>query len=139
MKTRLGTSVAIAGSAIYFLALFGNYTVSILLTGYVLLFETNEWLRKSSIKALAICVLFSIISTIIGLIPNIINLIDNIFNIFGKGFSIAIVSKIISPSDLLLSIVRKLIFLMLGFKALHQGTIRIGLIDRVINKHTNLD
>ena len=52
-KTKLGISVGLFGAIIFAVALFGGYIPSILLVGYVLLMETNEWLRKSAVKALA--------------------------------------------------------------------------------------
>lgn len=54
MKTKLGISVGLLGTMVYFAALFGGYTPVILLAGYVLLFEENEWLKKAAIKAVAL-------------------------------------------------------------------------------------
>ena len=38
-------------AGIYFTGLFGGYLVAVLLTAYVLLVEDDEWLRRSSVKA----------------------------------------------------------------------------------------
>ncbi len=53
-KTKLGISVGLLGAAIYFMGLFSGYMVAVLLAGYVLLFEENEWLKKSAVKAIAV-------------------------------------------------------------------------------------
>ena len=42
-KTKLGISVGLLGAAIYFMGLFGGYLVAVLLAGYILMFEENEW------------------------------------------------------------------------------------------------
>ena len=53
-KTKLGISVGLLGAAIYFTGLFSGYLVAVLLAGYVLMFEENEWLRKNAVKAVAL-------------------------------------------------------------------------------------
>ena len=55
-KTKLGISVGLLGAAIYFTSLFSGYLVPVILTGYVLLFEENDWLRKNAVKAVALSV-----------------------------------------------------------------------------------
>ena len=51
-KAKLGISVGLLGAAIYFTSLFSGYLVPVILTGYVLLFEENDWLRKNAVKAM---------------------------------------------------------------------------------------
>ena len=53
-KTKIGMTVGLLGAAIYFIGLFSGYLTVVLLIGYVLLFEENEWLRKSAVKAVAL-------------------------------------------------------------------------------------
>lgn len=139
MKSNLGISVGLMGAATYFLGLFGGWIPAVMIAGYVLLFESNEWLRLSVIKAVAICVFFSIVSVIIGLIPSAINLVDNIFSIFNGYFSVDILSKFVALADSILLIAKTLLLLMLGFRALHQGTIGFAMIDRLILKHMQKD
>ena len=136
MKTKLGISVALLGSAVYFLALFGGWLPVIIVAGYILLIESNEWLRKSAIKAVGICLFFSVLSAIIGFVPDAIALMNGIFNIFNESFSIAILSRIIALVIMILSIAQKILLLVLGFKALHQGSVGFGVIDRLVAKHT---
>lgn len=47
-KTKLGVSVGIFGAFLYVAALFGGYIAITLLAGYVLLMESNEWLKKTA-------------------------------------------------------------------------------------------
>ncbi len=67
-KTKLGISVGLLGAAIYFTSLFSGYLVPVILTGYVLLFEENDWLRKNAVKAVSLMVFFSFIVVVINLI-----------------------------------------------------------------------
>lgn len=78
-KTKLGVSVAVLGAAMYFTGLFSGYIVAVVLAGYILLMEENEWLKKTAVKAVALMIAFSLLSTLLGLIPGVINFIDSIF------------------------------------------------------------
>ncbi len=134
-KTRLGISVGLLGAALYFAGLFSGYTVTILLAGYVLLFEENAWLKKAAVKSVAILMAFSLLGSLIYLIPNAIGLIDNILGIFGGSFYITFVSNLIEAIDSVLTVAQKIILIILGIKALNQGTLNVPVIDRLISKY----
>lgn len=134
-KTRLGISVGLLGAATYLMGLLSGYIVVIILAGYILLFETNEWLRKSAVKAVALLVFFSLMVTVINLIPNAISFINNLVGVFGKSFSVSVLSRIVNVIVSALDIVEKVVFILLGVKAVNQGTISFPYIDKLINKY----
>ena len=134
-KTRLGISVGLLGAAIYLTALFGGYIPLILLAGYTLLFEENPWLKRSAVKAAVIVFAFALLSALIGFIPNAIELIDDIFGVFKGSFSIPVLPSILSLVSTVLSILQKVILVVLGIKALTQGGMAIGIIDKTVSKH----
>lgn len=134
-KTRMGIAVGLLGAAICFAGLFGGYLVSIILAGYVLLFEKNAWLRRTAVKVVTLMVFFSLLMTIINLIPNLLNLINNIVNIVNGSFSIPLLTKVVAALVSGIDIVEKILLMGLGFKALNQGTIVIPTIDKLISKH----
>lgn len=74
-KTKLGVSVGIFGAFLYVAALFGGYIAITLLAGYVLLMESNEWLKKTAVKAVATLACFSFLSLLIGLIPDAVEVV----------------------------------------------------------------
>ena len=57
-KTRLGISVGLMGFITYFGCCFGGYIAAILLFGYILLVENNQWLRKTAVKAMILTIAF---------------------------------------------------------------------------------
>lgn len=134
-KTRLGISVGLLGAAIYFTSLFSGYFVPVILTGYVLLFEENNWLRKNAVKAVSLMVFFSFIIAIINLIPDAMSFIDDIASIFGGSFIIGFVSNLVNAITSAISIIEKVLFIGLGVKALNQGTIAVSAVDKLINKY----
>ena len=134
-KTKLGISVGMLGALLYFAGLFGGYVITIVVAGYVLLVEDNAWLRKTSVKAVALMIGFSLLFTVINFIPNAIELINNACNIFDGHFSIKVINSICTFLHELVNYTETVLFLVLGFKAFHQGSITIPLIDKAINKY----
>lgn len=134
-KTRFGLSVGLMGAAIYLMGFYGGYLVTVLLAGYVLLFEGNEWLRRSAVKAVVLMVCFSIASTLIYLIPNVINVLDGFVGIFGGSIYINAISSFASAVGSALDIIEKVLFIGLGLKALTQGNIAVPVVDKLINKY----
>ncbi len=134
-KTKLGIPVGMVGAAIFFVALFSGYLATILLTAYVLWFEENAWLRKSALKAITLLISFSLLIALFNLIPNAISVINNVVVIFGGSFSITVLSRIVSAIVTILEFIEKILFIILGIKALNQGTITIPVVDKLIEKY----
>ncbi|MDR1665010.1 MAG: hypothetical protein LBR83_08840 [Clostridiales bacterium] len=139
MKTKLGISVGLLGAAAYFAGLFGGLTAVLLVAGYALLFEENEWLKIAVIKAVALSVFFSVVIAVLNLVPEAVSLLGSFLNIFTLNFHIPLISSIFSFVIMLLSVCRTLLFLLCGYKALDQGTISFGPVDQLIAKHFNKD
>ena len=135
MKSKLGISVGLLGAAVYLAALFGGYVPVIVLSGYILLFEDNEWLRKSAVKAVTLMMSIAFAITLINLIPDLLSWIASLVSIFKGTFNYGVVSSIVLLVTKAFDIVRTCLFLMLGAKALNQGTIAIPFVDKIINKY----
>lgn len=134
-KTKLGITVGLLGAAVFFSGLFSGYIVAILLAGYILLFEENIWLKKAGVKAVALMFLFSIATALVNLLPDLVGLVNRICYIFDGSFQIEILDKIVSLVVSGLALVEKVLFLILGFKALTQSTLPLPIIDSLINKY----
>lgn len=134
-KTRLGISVGLLAAATFFSGLFGGYVATILLAGYTLLFEDNAWLKKAVVKAVAVMISFSVLGFVVGLIPDLIGLINSIFNIFGGHFTLTFVDRLFSSIAGALSLIKDIVFVLLGVKALSQGSIALPVIDKIIGKY----
>lgn len=133
-KTKLGVSVAVVGAALYFFGYFSGYTAMLLLAGYVLLMEENEWLKKTAVKAVATTVVFSLLSVLIGLIPNVFDLIQDICVLFGGEVNFSVIFRIQNLLNSVLRLMETIVFLLLGLKALRQGTIKVPVVDNLVNK-----
>lgn len=135
-KTRFGISVGLMGAAIYFVGLFGGYTAMLLLAGYVLLFEENGWLRRASVKAVAVVMLFSLLATFVGFIPDVISMITNVHRMSEEQFSVPEWSGLSAAILNGIEMIKCLLLIILGFRSLKQRTVVIPLIDRLIDRHT---
>lgn len=135
-KTKLGISVGLLGAVIYFSAIFGGgYLISAVLCGYVLLVEDNPWLRKTSVKVVLLLIIFSLVSFILGLIPDIWETITNLLMAFNKYPSSTFISGINSTINSAIAIVKSVLFVILGLKALNQSAIKLPVIDKLIDKY----
>lgn len=134
-KSKLGISVGLVGAAIYFSGLFNGLLLIAILAGYVLLVEDNEWLRRTSVKAVVLFIIFSLLTAIIGLIPDAIGLISSLLGIFGGSFSIPFISSIVDFISRGIDFVKIVLFIILGLKSLNQGTIVIPVVDNFIKKY----
>ena len=93
-KTKLGISVGLFGALTYLAAYMSGFLVIILIVGYVMLMESNEWLKKTVVKALITLAFFSVLSVAIGFIPQVINFITDFINIFGTSIYLNVVNKL---------------------------------------------
>lgn len=134
-KTKLGISVGLLGATIYFMGLLNGFLIAVFLTGYVLLFEENVWLRKNAIKAMVILTLLPLLAVSVDLISNLIDFINNIAAVFGGKFEIAVLSHVVTVIVSGIDFIKKVLLVILGIKALNQGTIEIPVVDKLINKY----
>lgn len=131
-KTKLGVSAGLVGAAIYFTMLFGGYTAFFFIAAYVFLMEDNEWLKKAAVKALALSICFSLLTTVASLIPDAISVVDRLVSIFNGHFSIPFISGLIYFVTSLLSFIRTILFILLGLQAIKMLDFPIGFIDKIV-------
>ncbi len=135
-KTKLGVSVGLMGFILFLSVGFGGYVPMLIIGGYILFFESNEWLKKAAIKAAVLLVGFSLISGVVGLIPSAVTFVNEIFTAFNSYFSLNIVTGLFGAVSTVVSVAKTVLFMLLAIKALTQGTIRISFVDKLIQKHT---
>lgn len=135
MKTKLGVSVGLLGAAIYLVALFGGYTPAIILAGYVLLLEENEWLKKTAVKALTLMVSISFLLTVIHLIPDLLSWIGSLVHVFDGSFDYGTINSLVNVFTKAIDIIRTVLFLALGVKALKESTVDVPYVDDIVNKY----
>ena len=132
MKTRLGISTRAMAALVCFLGLFGGYISTLLVVGYVMLAESDEFLKKTALKTLADMVAFSLLGVVIGYIPDAVELISRIVGLFGGAFTLTFLNKLVSLISFVLGVLESVILLVMGLKALKGQSLPIGCIDHVL-------
>ncbi len=136
-KTKLGISVGLMGALLYALGLFGGYFLTVAAVVYVLWREESVWLKQTAVKALALTFLFPVISLAIGVIPDLVGLVQSVMNLFNEFFSMEIVLEIEAILRNILNILEYVVFILLGIMALGKKTVRVPLVDALVEKHLN--
>ena len=134
-KTRIGIAVGMMGCIMFLVAQYGGYMLALLLAGYILLCEENEWLRKAAVKAVMLMFAFSVLSTVIYFIPNVLSALVSVINLFGAHWYPEFVHNVASVISGFVNLLETVLFLGLAFKALNQGDIPVPAVDRFIEKH----
>ena len=133
-KTRLGISVGLLGAAVYFMGLLGIVPL-VILAGYVLLLENNEWLKRAAVKAVVIVVAFGLISVLIGTLSDVFDVLNVILGWLHVTFALDYPINIDTLLYSGFSVIEKVLLLVLGFSALSQGTVKAGPFDKIVNKN----
>lgn len=134
-KTKLGVSICILAAALYLTAIISPIAL-IILAGYVLLMEDNEWLRKAAIKAVAIVLAFAVLNSCLGLIDDILGVINSIISGVGILFTVSIPLNVENIIRYVFDFAENALLILLGISALSQGSVKVEIIDKLIAKHT---
>jgi len=133
-KTKLGISVGLLGAAICFMGLI-NIIPMILLAGYVLWAEDNEWLKKLAVKAVTIFVAAAILLAFVGVLDYVISFCNSFVGSFIPNFSISYPLNLDSLLKDVIYVIRDGLLLIFGISALHQGTVAVSSVDKFVDKN----
>lgn len=131
-KTKLGLAPGVLGALAFIACLFGGYTVALLVVGYILVCETDGWVRRTGVKALVLMVLFSLLNFVLGLIPDLFGILNSFLGIFDVYFYPSFISSFFNFLSNIVSLFKSVIFLVFAAMALKQKTIVIGPLDNMI-------
>jgi ribosomal protein L40E len=135
MKSKLGVSVGLIAGIAYFMGLVSGYIPLLLILGYVLIAEDNRWLKVSVVKAVIVCLSFSLLQVIIGLIPDLFSIINVSAGLFDEYVSLTKASSVFTIISLIVGLIENVVLLILGFMAFKQKSFSIGPVDSIIGNH----
>lgn len=134
-KAKLGVSVGLLGAALYLTAMSGSLLGLLVLAGYVLLVEENQWLRLSAVKAVAVYLFFVFVIQAVGYVPDVLGIISDVADLFNGYVSVPVVNNIVTLVKDLLYLLEKIFLMILGVKALNQGTVAVPFVDKLVVKY----
>ncbi len=137
MKTKLGISMAMFAGLTYILGYVSGYSILILIMGYVFICESEHALKKTVLRAMLLLVVFSVVSALVNLLPNLISVMDAFMGIFGHAGDIYIpfISNVVRFIDVVLSVMKKIIFLFMAGASFLDKDVKIPGLDGFIEKH----
>ena len=132
-KSKLGIPVKLFAAAAALIGLYGGYVAAIVLVGYVLLAEENEWLKKFCLKVLTLMLVFSAASTVIYLIPNLLDLLYSFLRIFRVYPDLSIIDNIFNLFGSILSLLKTVAFLALAVLGFLNKNLPIPGLDKLLD------
>jgi len=135
-KTKLGVSIGMLGAILYVLVALFGYIGLLVVGGYILLVEKQEFLKKCVIKAVVLMLGFTLLSTVIGIIPKILYFgmeTDTFFD--GFYLYLSGTYQIVAMILVILNFVRMVLFVWLGVKAWKKQNVTISIVDKFIERY----
>ncbi len=136
-KTRLGISCGLLAATVYFVSLFSGYLGAAVLVGYILLFEGDMWLRHNAIKAFALMICFSLLGAFIGFVPSGLEILERLIRLLDGKFEYYEINSIVYLVSSILSVIEKILFIVLGIKAVNGKSVNIPFVDNLLAKYVN--
>lgn len=133
LKTKLGISIALVGAAMYFLGAI-SFIPAMLLAGYVLIAEQNDWLRRQAAKMIGVVIVFGLLSIAVGWLDDIASVLNIIVNWFDDGVYIRIPANLTSLCQYVISLAKEIFLLVMGFMALGMKGVKLGVVDKQLDK-----
>lgn len=139
-KSKLGISVGLLCAILYLSYLFNSTIISLAIIAYILIVEENIWLKKSAVKSLVVYIGIAVVLPfVISIIPELFELVDDLLNIFDVYLTnydfYDVIMKIFSFLGNVVYFCRTLLFIALGALSLKQATIKLPVVDDLINKY----
>lgn len=135
MKTKLGISVTLFAAGVFLSGLLSNYTTLVIVVGYILLMESDDWLRKCAVKAAVITFGFGFAIEVVSLIPNALSTVSSLFSILDVFIDFSFITKITSFVISALGLLRSIVLVLLAFKSLNNQTMKIDKIDNMVDSN----
>jgi len=133
-KTKFGLSVGLFAAAMCLMGFISTIPF-ILFAGYALIAESNEWLKKTAVKALAVFIGFAVVSAFVGFITDGTNVLNNLVLLFGGSINLSQINRLVSILRTGISVAQTITFMLFGVIALKKGNVTFGIADGFINKH----
>ena len=135
-NSTLSTTERLLAAGVYVAGIL-NFVALIIVAGYILIFEKSAWIKKAAVKAVVIVAMCSLIPVVMGFGDNIFAVLNSIISWFTRNSFTGIfwpigLETIINNA---VGAIEKLLLVILTLFALKDKSIRIGFIDKFVDKH----
>lgn len=133
LKTKLGVSIALVGAAMYFLGAF-SFIPAMLLAGYVLIAEENEWVKRQAARMIGVVLLFGLLSIAVGWIDDFVSVLNIVVRWFNDEVYLTVPASLTLLIQYFISVAKEVVLLLMGFMALGMKNIRFVFVDKLLDK-----
>ena len=133
-KIKLGVSAGLTGAILYFLGAI-SIIRAVILAGYILLKEENDWLKYQAVKMVMIVVIFGAINIGLNCIDDIFAIFNQVIGIFAKNVHIAVPLGLTGILSTVCSLLRNIVLIWSGINALNFKTVYVASIDELVSKN----
>ena len=133
-KSKLGLPAGIMAAIMYLAALFGGYTPALLVGGFILLCEEENFIRRAAVKTLLVLVICSLLNVLIYLIPDIVSIFQSMLSIFNVHFGTDFLDNSSAMLNQSLSLIKTLFLVVMAVLALFGKTIDLKPLNKWADK-----
>jgi len=152
-KSKLGISLNLFAALLYFAGATGSVIVIMIASGYVLIFEESEKLKRTAVKAFILIVFFAILTSLTNWLTSGLGslfytlatisrstnyiVVENIYDSakFTTTDLLQTIGSVMSNIYIITYICVAVIMIIFGFKAYRQIDVKIKWIDKILDKH----
>ena len=134
-RTKEGIRVSLIAAFAFICGYFGGYTSLLLILGYALLIEKNDYITIATVKSLMLSIVFSIFYKVFSLPSDTLTVITDILSAFGLHIYFLTLKNILSILTTIVGWFEFLIFLMLSLSALRYKEIKAPFIENMFKKY----
>lgn len=133
LKTKLGVSIALVGAAMYFLGAF-SFIPAVLLAGYVLIAEENEWVKRQAARMIGVVLFFGLLSIAVGWIDDFVSVLNIVVRWFNDEVYLTVPASLTLLIQYFISVAKEVVLLLMGFMALGMKNVRFVFVDKLLDK-----
>ena len=133
-KTKLGISVGLTAALLYFIGLISPIAL-VVAAGFVLVTESNMWLKKSATQALVIVLFLNLVNAAVSCVGYLFSFINNVITNVFKGFHLSFPLHIDGIVNNAVNLIEIVLLVILGIMALNQKGFQIPFISDFVDKH----
>lgn len=133
-KSKLGLPAGIVAAMMYMTGLFGGYFPALLLAGYILLREDENFIRRAAVKTLVVMFLCSVLNVLIYLIPDIVGIFQSLLATFQVHFAISFLDNISRTFSQTVNLIQTLFLLVLAVLAFFGKSIDLKPLSKWADK-----
>ena len=133
-KSKLGMPAGIVAAIMYMTGLFGGYFPALLVAGFILLHEDENFIRRAAVKTLVVLFAGSVLNALIYLIPDIVGIFQSLLAIFTIHFGTAFLDNISATFSQSLTLIKTVVLLLLAVLAFFGKTIDLKPLNNWADK-----